>query len=144
MVGKSITQLVPWDRIGVFLMAQFWLTTMFFSLLDIVGVLHPAQTIVISQGGGPLKMWGRPLWKCGHYRYSRHFVLSYGKITDIGTNHFPVVDWFRINCGLISCNVVRCGLPFPWFGVVDPRFTINMFEGALCTKKIGVYTKQKG
>ena len=32
-----------------------------FSLLDVVGVLHPAQTIVISQGGGPLKMWGRPL-----------------------------------------------------------------------------------
>ena len=67
-------------------------------------------------------------------------ILSYGKITDIGTNHFPVVDWFRINCGLISCNVVRCGLPFPWFGVVDPRFAINMFEGILCTKKIGVYT----
>ena len=30
MVGKSITQLVLWDRIEVFLMAQFWLTTMFF------------------------------------------------------------------------------------------------------------------
>ena len=57
MVGKSITQLVPWDRIGVFLMAQFWLTTMSFLFLTLlVFYTQPKQSLYPRVG---------VLWKCG-------------------------------------------------------------------------------